>query len=135
MAQGDSVENWGWPEEREFIENLVNARFGSLLVLFELVIVAAVMCQEQFQLQIVLWTGAIIIAPVALSIFGAQWKLGWILRKFRTDYPDSPIAGLSAAGKHLQLFWIIGYLVPLQCTVAVIAGAILASRGILHVRP
>lgn len=122
-----------WSDEREHIEDLVNARFGSLLVLFELVVLAAVMCQEQKHLQIVLWTGFAFVAPVALAIFGVQWKLDWTWNKLQKDFPNDPIVHVSAACRHLSVRWIIGYLVPIQCVIALLLGAIFASSGILRV--
>jgi len=60
MPNGE--DKWTWSDERAFIENLLNTRFGSLLILFELVVLGAVMCDEQSHLQIVLWLGVLILA-------------------------------------------------------------------------
>jgi hypothetical protein len=132
MPNGE--DKWTWSDERAFIENLLNTRFGSLLILFELVVLGAVMCDEQSHLQIVLWLGVLILAPVSVSIFGAQWKFDWILKKLRKESPESPIVQLSAAGKHIPVRWAIGYVVPLLCVGTVLAGAILATFDVLHVR-
>ena len=70
---------WSWADERQFIETLVNSRFNFLIVLFGLVLAAAVGCHRQSHLQIILWAGAAVIVPVSFTVAGAQWKLDHIL--------------------------------------------------------
>jgi hypothetical protein len=127
-----SKESWGFPQEREFIENLLCQRFNFLLVFFGLVVAGALACKEQLYLQILLWLGAFITFLISMTIAGLQWKLDIILGKIYLDR-DSPIAFFYHNVCKLRASYIIGYLIPSICTLSLLLGAICASMNIWKV--
>jgi hypothetical protein len=127
-----SKESWGFPQEREFIENLLCQRFNFFLVFFGLVVAGAIACKEQLYLQILLWFGASIAFLISLTIAGLQWKLGVILDKIYLDR-DSPIGFFYHNVCKLHISCIIGYLIPGICTLSLLFGAICASMNIWKV--
>ena len=124
--------SWDFEKEREFMETLVCQRTNFLLVLFGLILAAAVSAKSQLYFQLVLWLGVATIVPVSLTIIGAHWKLDWILKKIYED-ENHPITIVSAAGAHRSARWLIGYYIPVFCSVAILTGACLAFFDILRI--
>lgn len=123
-------ESWGFPQEREFLENLLCQRFNFLLVFFGLVVAGALTCQQKQYLLIVLWLGWLITSALSFTIAAVQWTLSGILSVIFKD-PDHPISFGHRLNLQYNVRWIIGYLIPAICSLALLIMAIQATRGIL----
>ena len=126
-------DSWGWSEEREFVENLVNQRFNFLLVLFGFIITAATQVKTVVQLQILLWLGVLTVVPVSITIAAASFALQGIIEELY-KLPTHPVTRSHSGFAFLQIRWVIGYFVPAVCSIAMLAGAVLTSAGQLWCR-
>ena len=136
---------WDWSQERQFIENLLCQRFNFFLLFYSLVIAGALTARSPEHFKAVLVLGALLVTLFALPLFRAQQKLDLIIAKLFED-PAHP-AKLSddlargGAGAPWYIRWVvrgsrrrlIGYGIPLICSLSMIVGAILAVLG--QIRP
>ena len=132
-----SSSKWDMSQERAFIENLFCQRFNFFIVIFSLVIAGAASANTQIKLFWILISGFILCSLVAITIYRIYVKLDDIL-KLLHNTPNHPvkISG-NEARKHLiknlpgQVNWIIGWLIPLLCCLALLYGSIQSYRGAL----
>ncbi len=131
MASQGQSNHWTLEDERAFIENLVCQRFNFLLVFFGLIVAGAVSAQNRTLALVVLWLGVAVMWALAVTVAAAHWKLQRILAIICTDDPQHPIAIISAQAGHRRINWLIGYVVPAFCAVALLLGAVLGTACVL----
>lgn len=122
---------WDMSQERAFIENLLGQRVNFFLLLFSLVIAGAISSKNQQHLIIVLVLGAIICWLLALTIFRSQQKLDLILDELMKN-EEHPVAIIDKKAKGISMRRIIGYIVPISCSISLTIGALLSWANILN---
>ena len=131
MPSQIQLSHWTLEDERAFIENLVCQRFNFLLVFFGLVVAGAVTAQNRTLAIVVLWLGAAVLGALAITVAGAHWKLEQTLALIRDADSQNPITVISAKAGHCRVNWLIGYVVPAFCALALLVGAVLGTAHIL----
>jgi hypothetical protein len=139
--------SWSLSQEREFTENLLCQRFNFLLVFYSLVIAAAFTTSLQVNFSVVLTMGALICSLFTLPIARAQHKLDLILlhlgkeeQEHPTHRTDEWATDLTAVPKVLRPLVrksrrrMIGYWIPVLCSVTLWLGALLSWLCILRTR-
>lgn len=131
-AQSIQIVSWTMSQEREFIENLLCQRFNFFMVFFGLIVAGAFATRSEPLFCSILWVGAFVSLLLATTLFRAQMKLDFILEGFFKNHPDHPATIVHEACKDELLGSarrVIGYGIPLLCTVLLFLGAFLASIG------
>jgi hypothetical protein len=120
---------WDGSQERAFTEGVLNQRFNFLLVFVSLILTGAVNARDLPTLQAwVLTFGAIIALLLLLTIYRIHRKLDVIMTILKADlshptgFSEDKIGGFSVR-------WIIGWLIPLLCFVALAAAACASWHG------
>ena len=126
----EQLPRWTFEEERAFLENLVCQRFNFLLVFFGLVVAGAVTAQNRTLALIVLWLGATVMLALAITVAAAHYKFKLVLKHIYED-KKNPITIISAEVNFWHINWLIGYVVPIFCAVALLAGAVLGTMDVL----
>ncbi len=117
--------SWDGSQERMFIETVLNQRFNFLLVFVGLIVTGAINAKSDKPLQAaVLALGAFVCLLLSITICRAHQKLDIIMR---TLYSDSshPAGMVNQAVGGRSVRWIIGWGIPLLCTLALTTGAVL----------
>lgn len=116
-------------DEREHTENLLNQRFNFLIVFFSLVIAGALAAKSQPHFEIILTVGAVVCWLVSLTVFRCQQKFDIIFKKLPEAHPAKEVD--KAAKPWPSMRWIIGYVIPSLCSVALTVGAVMAYMNLL----
>lgn len=129
-------EVWHFYAEREFVENLLNQRFNYLIVMYSLFITAAASVDSQHNLKIILFLGASMTLLVSLIVYRAYVKLKILLNMLHSlDYHVLQIIHKEVDSMGIKALFsvvkLMGFWIPLLCFLSLLAGAILASLGIL----
>lgn len=131
MMPNERADKWYMSQERAYLEPLLNQRVNFLLVFFSLVVVGAVNAKSVQHFQIVLGLGAFVCWLLTVAIWRAQEKVDLILKDiFDTDktHPATIINSRAKGGSRRR---IVGFWVPMVCSVAITLGLILSYCGCL----
>ncbi|MGH7593346.1 MAG: hypothetical protein ACRELE_05780 [Gemmatimonadales bacterium] len=126
--------------EREFVENLLNARANFGLVVFGLSVAAAVSAENRWLQGAILTVGGVLAAVLATTIARSQWKLDLILEMLPPTHPAKYIDAMAqerARGLGLIRSMLhggsrrklIGYVVPCILSCLLLFGAFLVPSG------
>jgi hypothetical protein len=119
---------WNMSQERAFMEQIMNQRFNFFLVFFS-VICAGALNSKSHQHFFVLVLGAVLSFLLAWTIFRAHCKLDWILRFLSSDKSHPYTIVNDAHSKRWSARGLIGWFIPIVCTLVLILGACFAYMG------
>ena len=136
MSQPSESE-WTLSNEREFMENLLQQRFDFLLVVYSLFVAGALSTDSQLNFRIALTAGSVLCFLLSLTVFRIYVTVDVILQDLH-KMPSHPV-NLSAARikeercctRLFAVNRIIGWIVPLVCTLSLASAAVCAWLGIL----
>lgn len=118
-----------WPprtldQERDFIENLVSARFNWFMLLFGVILVYGYTAPDLPKRCVILAYGCVAASAIAIGTHRAQVKLKSIIKDLHAT-PEHPVklSGEKAASESygsVRAMWLIGSLVPLGCSICLL---------------
>jgi hypothetical protein len=126
---------WDMSQERAFIEKLLNQRFNFILVFFSVVIAGVLNTKVQLHLQIILTLAFVIVFLLSLAIARAQFKLNLIFEILEKDESHPYTIINKRAGSCGSMRRLIGYVIPISCSLLLLIGMVLAFAGCLTVPP
>ena len=133
----DQQNSWDMSQERAFMENLFCQRFNFFLIVFSVVLGSAATATNQNKQTAVLGLGCFLCALIALTMYRIYAKLMAILGQLHRT-PDHPVSIIGNLVKHQLLSslggvnWIVGWFIPLVCTVILAIATWQSSTGRLN---
>jgi hypothetical protein len=123
---------WTMSQERQFMETILYQRFNFFLIFFSLIIAGSINSKDQCQLCIVLTIGTVVCWLIAGTLWRSQRKLNIALGELfkNTSHPARIIRDIGGGFPALN---IIGYCLPVICSVILTTGAVLAFAKVLTV--
>lgn len=117
--------SWDGSQERMLFETILNQRFNFLLVFVGLIVTGGINARTDKVLQCSVFAfGAVVTLFLSMTIWRAHRKLDIIMQTLYTD-TTHPAAMINRAAGGFSVRWIIGWGIPMLCTLALTAEAIL----------
>lgn len=125
-------------EERQFVEEILNERFNFFMVFFSIIAAGAASTSNQVLFRWILSLGAFISVFLTFAIYRSYFKQRILFKQFKIDNPDHAAAWADDEAKRtckslFTVVWILGWFIPIVCTVAISIAALLAWLGRLTV--
>jgi hypothetical protein len=134
----DAQEITGLDDERKYIEELLNDRFNFFMLFFSIIAAGAAATTSQVLFRWILTIGSLVSWFLAMTIYRCFYKqrLLWHLLEETNKNHAAIWAHAQAKGRRMSLFsviWILGWFIPMVCTISISIAAMLAWFGCLSV--
>ncbi|MBI1936722.1 MAG: hypothetical protein HYS25_01215 [Ignavibacteriales bacterium] len=125
------AQEWSLNQERVFSEELMNKRINFFLIFFILLLVAAFFIKEKEIVSFILAAGTVITWILSFSIFSITRKVNRIIKMLKRE-TGHPLSSLDTKSFDLINRFLIGYALPVFCSVIITIGSALSVSGALN---
>lgn len=125
------TQEWSLNQERVFSEELMNKRINFFLIFFVILFVAVLFVKEKEMISFMLIAGTVITWILSFSIFSTTRKVNRIIKMLKKE-GGHPLSSLDSKSFDLINRFLIGYALPIFCSIIITTGSVLSVSGTLN---